>query len=117
MAMDGDNGRNPDVAILFAKRVAPPFKDRFRYFLSKLRFLLPIPNRFIDERAKRFVVGLRLVSGNEKEEIYEKENLLYVVPKGRDFRINLFRLIHHINLKSQYQEPPVVVEEGDIVID
>jgi len=99
------------------KEIAPPFKDRFRYFLSKLRFLLPIPNRFIDERAKKFALGLRLVSGDEKDEIYEKENLLYVVPKGRDFRINLFWLIHHINLKFQYQEPPVVAEEGDIVID
>jgi len=99
------------------KEIAPPFKDRFRYFLSKLRFLLPIPNRFIDERAKKFALGLRLVSENEKEEIYEKERLLYVVPKGGDFRINLFWLIHHINLKSQYQEPPVVVEKGDIVID
>jgi hypothetical protein len=99
------------------KEIAPPFKDRFRYFLSKLRFLLPIPNRFIDERAKKFALGLKLVSENEKEEIYERKGLLYAVPKGRNFRSELFSLIPYINLMSQYQEPPVVVEEGDIVID
>jgi FkbM family methyltransferase len=99
------------------KEVAPPFKDRFRYFLSKLRFLLPIPNRFIEERAKKFALGLRLVSENEKEEIYERKGFLYVVPKRRNFMKNFLTVTYCINLMSQYQDPPVIVEEGDIVID
>jgi len=97
--------------------VAPPFKDRFRYFLSQLRFLLPIPHRYLEERAKRFAFGLRLVWENEKEEIYAREGLFYVVPKGEDFRNVLFIVIHSTNLMCQYQEPPAVVKEGDIVMD
>jgi FkbM family methyltransferase len=91
--------------------------ERFRFFFSRLRVLLPIPDRYMERRAEMFALGLRLVSENEKEEIYERKGLLYAVPKGKNFRSELFSLIPHISLMSQYQEPPVVVEEGNIVID
>jgi FkbM family methyltransferase len=93
------------------------FWERFRFFVAKLRVLLPIPNRYMERRAEMFALGLRFVSENEKEEIYERKGLFYAVPKGRNFRSELFSLIPRINLMSQYQEPPVVVEEEDIVID
>jgi FkbM family methyltransferase len=69
----------------------------------------------MERRAEMFALGLRLVSENEKEEIYERKGLLYAVHKGR--LTGLSNMIANINLLSQYQEPPVVVEEGDIVID
>lgn len=99
------------------KEIAPPLKERFHYFLATLRVLLPIPDRYMERRAEMFALGLRLVSENEKEEIYERKGLLYAVPKGRNFWGELFSLIPRIHLMSQYQEPPVVVGEGDIVID
>ena len=64
------------------KEIAPPLKERFRYFLGTLRVLLPIPDRYMERCAEMFALGLRLISENEKEEIYERRGLLYVVPKG-----------------------------------
>jgi hypothetical protein len=97
------------------KEIAPPMKDRFLYFLSKLRFLFPFPSRYIAKWAERFASGLRLVSENDKEEIYEKRRIYYVVSKG-GLGI-LSKLIIDVNLLSKYQQPPVIVEEGDIVLD
>ncbi|MGB9878163.1 MAG: hypothetical protein ACPLPS_10380 [bacterium] len=91
--------------------------ERLRYFLLSLRLLLPIPDRFMERWAERFALGLRLVSSNAQEEIYEKDGILYLIPKEGDFLWELYSLIPRINFLSQYEEPPVIVEEGDIVID
>jgi FkbM family methyltransferase len=89
--------------------------ERFRFFVAKLRVLLPIPDRYMERRAEMFALGLRLVSENDKEEIYERKGLFYAVPRGKISR--LCYLIAYIELLAQYREPPVIVEEGDIVID
>jgi FkbM family methyltransferase len=91
------------------------FLERIRFFVAALGLLLPIPYRHIEQGAERLASGLRLVSENEKEEIYERKGLLYAVPKKG--RTAFFGVMKDINLLSQYQEPPVIVEEGDIVID
>jgi len=90
------------------------FGKRFRFFFAKLRLLLPIPNRYMERYAEMFALGFSLVSENY-EEIYEREGLLYVVPKGKLSGVS--NLIATIELLSQYREPPVIVEEGDVVLD
>jgi FkbM family methyltransferase len=108
----------------FCVLISPPedisFWERFRFFFSISRVLLPIPGRYmayLERVTNKVAFGLKPVSENDKEEIYERKGLLYVVPKGRGFWSELFDLLANINFMSQYQEPPVVVEEGDIVID
>ncbi|MGB9607893.1 MAG: FkbM family methyltransferase [bacterium] len=91
--------------------------ERLRFFLPSRRVLLPIPNRFMKRWAERFALGLRLISSNAQEEIYEKDGILYLIPKEGGFLGELYSLFPRINFLSQYEEPPVIVGEGDIVID
>jgi len=97
------------------KEVAPPLRDRLRYILANFRLLLPIPDRWMERRMEEWGLGLKLVFTNAEEKIYERKGLLYVVPN--DERYGLVWPVCRINLLSQYEEPPVMVEKGDIVID
>jgi len=99
------------------KEVAPPFIDRLRYFLAQLRLLLPIPDRYMEKSVLKWGLRLKFVSSNRDEEIYERKGLLYLVPKDGRYHSELFGLIWEINLLNKCQEPPVIVEEGDTVID
>jgi len=100
------------------KEVAPPLRDRLRCILTNLRLLLPIPNRWMGgRRMDEWSLGLKLVSSNEEESIYERKGLLYVVPNDSTYYGELVLHVGLINLMSVYEEPPVMVEKGDIVID
>jgi len=99
------------------KEVAPPLRDKLRYILSNFRLLLPIPDRWMERRMEEWGLGLKLVSSNADEKIYERKGLLYVPPNDIRYYRELVFLVACINLMSQYEEPPVMVEKGDIVID
>jgi len=46
-----------------------------------------------------------------------KKGLFYVIPNDDKYFKELMFLIYSINLMSQYEEPPVIVEKEDIIID
>jgi len=99
------------------KEVAPPLRDRLRYILSNFRLLLPIPDRLMERRMEEWGRGLKLVFTNAEEKIYERRGLLYVVPNDKAFVGQFVHFDFCVNLFGQYEEPPVIVEKRDIVID
>jgi len=96
----------------FPKAVAPPLKDRLRYFLAN-----SIPSKWRGSKIDEWGLDLKCVSSDAGVKIYVRKGLLYVVPDNVKYHSEFLRHIANINFWAQYQEPPVVVEEGDVVID
>jgi len=96
----------------FPKAVVPPLKDRLRYFLAN-----SIPRKLRGSRIVEWGLDLKCVSSDGGVKIYVRKGLLYVVPDNVKYHSGFLGYIDNINFWAQYEEPPVMVEEGDVVID
>jgi FkbM family methyltransferase len=108
-------GKALDTIISHRRSKAAPFRDRLLYLLAKFFYLLPIPNKFIEERIESLAHNLKLILSTPEEKIYEKNGILFLIPKG--YMRTFSESLQEIYLLSQYEEYPVEIEEGDIVID
>ncbi|MBC7329533.1 FkbM family methyltransferase [bacterium] len=91
--------------------------DKFRFLLYGFSVLFPFPLRYLWRENKAFSRGLKLIRRDCNWVLYERKGVYYIVPDDGEYISYLFYLIRDINLLNKYQEPPVIVEEGDIVID
>jgi len=99
------------------KELAPPLRALLSGVFAKLRLLLPLPDRFIGEKIEEWALGLHLKSSTKDERIYEREGIIYVIPNESVYFLGLASSIFHINLVCEYEDPPVIVCKGDVVID
>lgn len=93
----------------------PPLKDRILYFIGTFRFLLPIPSRYTRKMGALFFCGLKTILSENNIKIVEKDGIKYVFPCAA--LDSFLKLFININIQNQYQEFPVIVEKGDIVLD
>lgn len=100
----------------FPKKVAPSIKDKLFYIIATFLLFLSSNPRY-RKKIEEFAYRLKCASFNKKERIYERNGLFYAIPNDNIYFIWLTFFIYHTNLMSQYEEPPVIVEKGDIVID
>ncbi|MGC9004316.1 MAG: hypothetical protein ACP5KZ_06400, partial [bacterium] len=76
---------------------------------------MPIPNKFIEERIETLAHNLKLLLSTLEEKVYEKDGIFYLIPKG--YMKTFSEALRETYLLSQYEEYPVEIEEGDIVMD
>ncbi|MBC7329503.1 FkbM family methyltransferase [bacterium] len=92
-----------------------PFRERLLYFLARFFYLFPIPSRFMENGIESLAHNLKLICSTSEGKIYEKNGLLFLIPKG--YIRTFSEALQEIYLLSEYEEYPVEIEEGDIVID
>jgi FkbM family methyltransferase len=107
-------GKGLDTIIARRGKVAP-FRERALYSLAKFFYLLPIPNKLIEERIESLAHNLKLVFSTPEGKLYEKNGILFLIPKG--YMRAFSEAFQEIYLFSQYEEYPAEIEEGDVVID
>jgi FkbM family methyltransferase len=101
----------------YLREFNPSFKDRVRYFLGTLRILLPLPGRYTKWWGLNFTYGLKYVYKDRKEKIFiiEKQSFKYVVPY--EAYKQFIKILKEIIFYGKNQIFPVIINEGDIVID
>uniref|UniRef100_A0A7V5XG50 FkbM family methyltransferase n=1 Tax=Thermodesulfobacterium geofontis TaxID=1295609 RepID=A0A7V5XG50_9BACT len=99
----------------YLKELNPSFIDRIRYFLGTLRILIPLPSRYTKWWGLNFTYGLKCIYRDEKERIFKKDGLKYVVPyEAYKQFVEIFK---DINFLGKYQNFPVIINKGDVIID
>lgn len=100
----------------FPKGVAPSVKEKLKFLLGMFIICFPMSER-LTEKIEGWAYGIKSVFSNKEEKIYEKNGVFYVIPNEiQNFR-HFISLIYCVYLMKQYENPPVIVDEGDIVID
>jgi FkbM family methyltransferase len=92
-----------------------PFRERAVYFLAKFLYLLPMPNKFIVERIESLAHNLKPLFSTPEGKVYEKNGILFLIPKG--YMRTFSEALQEIYLLNEYEEYPVEIEEGAVVID
>jgi len=89
--------------------------DRLKFFLGTLRIFLPLPGRISKRQGIKFTLGLRYLKDVDNGKIYEKNGVKFFIPKN--FLYEFFKMYKGIIIQKHYEEAPVVVNRGDIIID
>lgn len=115
LAREREIGKALDTIIAHRRGKVAPFRERALYSLAKLFYLLPIPNKFIEERIESLAHNLKLLFSTPEGDVYEKNGILFLIPRG--YMRTFSEALQEIYLLNEYEEHPVKIEEGDIVID